>query len=73
MDDDEKITFKKYKKIIIIGSILFLIGAVTPSKETCIQMMISSKITYENVSETKEEVYEFIDYMTDKANTSDEE
>lgn len=72
MDDDEKITFKKFKKFIIIGLIFLLVGTAVPSKRTCIEMMITSKLTYENVSETREEVYEIIDYVVDKFDTSNE-
>ena len=66
MDDDEKTTLKLFKKFIIVGFVLLFIGILTPSKETCIEMMIASQITHENVSATKEEIYEIIDYITDK-------
>lgn len=73
MDDDEKATFKKFKKFMAISLIFLSIGIAIPSKRTCIEMLIASNVTYENVSETKEEVYEFIDYVVDKLDTSDEE
>ena len=73
MDDDEKATFKKFKKFMAISLIFLSIGIAIPSKRTCIEMLIASNVTYENVSETKEEVYEFVDYVVDKLDTSDEE
>lgn len=66
MDDDEKATFKLFKKIIIASIISLFIGILVPSKETCIEMMIASQVTHENVSATKEEIYEIVDYITDK-------
>lgn len=65
-DDDEKKVFKLFKKIIITSFISLLIGLFLPSKETCIEMMIASQVTHENVAATKEEIHELIDYVTDK-------
>lgn len=68
LDEDEKKTFKLFKKIIIASFISLFIGILTPSKETCIEMMIASQVTHENVAATKEEIYEIVDYITDKVN-----
>lgn len=68
LDDDEKKTFKIFKKIIIASFISLFIGILTPAKETCIEMMIASQVTHENVAATKEEIYEIVDYITDKVN-----
>lgn len=68
LDEDEKKTVKIFKKIIIASIITLLIGILTPSKETCIEMMIASQVTHENVAATKEEIYEIVDYITDKVN-----
>lgn len=68
MEDDEKKTIGIFKKIIIAGIISLFIGILIPSKETCIEMMIASQVTHENVSATKEEIYKIIDYITDKVN-----
>lgn len=72
MDDDEKATFKLFKKIIIASFISLFIGILIPSKETCIEMMIASQVTHENVSATKEEIYEIVDYITDKVKGEEE-
>ena len=72
MDDDEKATFKLFKKIIIACCISLFIGILVPSKETCIEMMIASQVTHENVSATKEEIYEIVDYITDKVKGEEE-
>ena len=66
LDDDEKKTFKLFKKFIIASFISLFIGILVPSKETCIEMMIASQVTHENVQTTKEEIYEIIDYVTEK-------
>lgn len=68
LDEDEKKTFNLFKKIIIASFISLFIGILTPSKETCIEMMIASQVTHENVAATKEEIYEIVDYITDKVN-----
>lgn len=68
LDDDEKKILKLFKKIIIASIISLFVGILTPSKETCIEMMIASQITHENVAATKEEIYEIVDYITDKVN-----
>lgn len=72
LDDDEKKIFKLFKKIIIASIISIFIGILTPSKETCIEMMIASQVTHENVAATKEEIYEIVDYITDKVNADKE-
>ena len=72
MDDDEKKTFELFKKFIVASIIAIVIGILTPSKETCVEMMIASQVTHENVTATKEEIYEIIDYVTDKMNGEEE-
>lgn len=71
MDDDEKKIIETSKKIIVTGILLLFIGILIPSKETCIEMMIASQVTHENVSTAKEEIYKIIDYITDKVNGDD--
>ena len=72
MDDDEKKTFKLFKKFIVASIIAIVIGIFVPSKETCIEMMVASQVTHENVSATKEEIYAIVDYITDKVNGEEE-
>lgn len=71
-DNAKKKIFKVFKKIIIASIISLFIGTLIPSKETCIEMMIASQVTHENVTTTKEEIYEIVDYITDKVNTNKE-
>ncbi len=73
MSDNEKMIIRTAKKIIVTGSIAMFIGLLIPSKETCIEMMIASQVTHENVSTTKEEIYKIIDYITDKVNGEEKE
>ena len=72
LEDDQKKIIKLFKKIIIVGFISLFIGILVPSKKTCIEMMIASQVTHENVAATKEEVYEIVDYVTDKLNEEKE-
>ncbi len=72
MDDEEKATLKLFKKIIVASIIAIVIGVFVPSKETCIEMMIASQVTHENVTATKEEIYEIVDYVTDKVKGEEE-
>ena len=71
--DNKKKTLKLCKKTIITGIILVFIGVLIPSKETCIEMMIASQVTHENVAATKKEIYEIVDYITDKVSGEKEE
>lgn len=73
LDDDEKSTFKLFKKIIIASIISLFIGILVPSKETCVEMIIASQVTHENVAVTKQEIYEIVDYITDKVNGEESE
>ena len=66
MDDDEKKVLNSFKKFVVVCIISIFIGILIPSKETCIEMMIASQVTHENVQTTKEEIYEIIDYVTEK-------
>ena len=68
MNDNEKIIIKIAKKAVITGAIATFIGLLIPPKQTCVEMMIASQVTHENVSTTKEEIYKIIDYITDKVN-----
>lgn len=72
-EDDEKKILKISKKTIITSFIVLFIGIFVPSKETCIEMMVASQVTHENVTATKEEVYEIVDYITDKVSGEEEE
>ena len=72
LDDDEKKIFKLFKKIIIASFISLFIGILVPSKETCVEMMIASQVTHENVTATKEEIYEIVDYVTTKVKGKNE-
>lgn len=72
LEENEKKIFKLFKNVIVASIISLFICILIPSKETCIEMMIASRVTHENVTATKEEIYEIIDYVTDKLDTSDE-
>lgn len=72
LDDDDKKIIKLFRKIIIASIISLSIGILTPSKETCVEMMIASQITQENARATKEEIYEIVDYIVEKVNGNNE-
>ena len=73
MDEEEKKIAKAVKKATILGFILIFAGVLIPSKETCIEMMVASQVTHENVNTTKEELYNLIDYITDKVGSEEKE
>ena len=64
-DEDEENFLKKSKFLAVIGAILLTIATLIPLKTTCIEMIIASKITNENITTSKEEIREFIDYITE--------
>ena len=67
--ETDKINKKRFNKIIpgfAISIFILILGIATPNKETCIEMTIASVATKENVQTVKEEVYEIIDYVTEK-------
>ena len=66
MDENTIKLPKIFKKLLITGIILIFIGMFLPSKEACIEMMVASHVTHENVTATKEEIYEITDYVTYK-------
>ena len=72
LGENEKKILKLFKNIIIASIISLFICILIPSKETCIEMMIASQVTHENVTATKEEIYEIVDYITDKVKGEEE-
>lgn len=56
------------RKWLPVAIISFVISSLLPSKETCIEMMISSLITEENVSSATENIYNIIDYVEENFN-----
>lgn len=52
-------------KLITVGVICAFISVLTPSKETCYQMMIASLVTKENIEMTAEAGKEAVDYIVD--------
>ena len=63
---------KTCKKVCVISGIVLFLGLLTPSKQTCMEMMIASLVTHENVTEVKSEVYEIVDYVVDKLDSVDD-
>lgn len=64
-DDEDDENLKKSKFFAVIGAVLLAISTLIPAKATCIEMIIASKITNENITSSKEEIRKFIDYITD--------
>ena len=57
---------KHVKKCFIIGGIMFFIGTLMPSKNTCYKMTVASYITNTNIEKAKGEAYNLIDYIVNK-------
>ena len=67
IDGEIKKNVKKATIIIGICAIVTIFLSVAlPDKQTCIEMMVASQVTHENVEAVKEEVYEIVDYVTEK-------
>lgn len=74
--DDEEYSnwWKKVKRVVIPISIIGLTLALfAPSKDTVKEMMIASVVTEERVDKTVEDVKEFVDYVFEKVNESEED
>lgn len=72
-DEDYSNWWKKVKRVAIPISIIGLTLALfTPSKDTVKEMMIASVVTEERVDKTVEDVKEFVDYVFEKINESEE-
>jgi predicted histidine transporter YuiF (NhaC family) len=65
--------WKVFKRSVIIGILFIFLFILLPSKETCIEMMIASQVTHENVTTVKEEVYTIIDYIENYDHHADTE
>ena len=63
---------KKAFRNMIIGFILSLsVAILTPSREVCQEMIISSVVTHENVNGAIENTKELVDYIVDKVNETE--
>ena len=66
LEDMETDYFKSLDtKLLIIGIICAFISVLTPSKETCYQMMVASLVTKDNIEITAEAGKEAVDYIVD--------
>ena len=74
LNDNMANMMKKNIKPCAIALVVFsMLGCVTPSKETCEEMMIASVVTHENVDQAKDDVKSIIDYVFDKIENNDSE
>ena len=61
--DEDEISPKTAKKIIIGGLIFMFLAILTPSQQTCVQMLIADNVTYERLEmagNTMEGIYQDI-------------
>jgi branched-subunit amino acid permease len=69
---DESDNEEKYnniiKKSIIVLIISIIIACICPTTKTATEMLVASYVTDTNIENTKEEVIEMIDYITEKVN-----
>ena len=59
--DSEKRLLTRFKRICIIGAVVIILGALTPTEDTLVKMQIAKFGTYSNA----EKVLEVIDDKTD--------
>lgn len=71
--DNDRKCISMLTSLIVAGFVATFIGALVPSKSTCIEVMIASQVTRENVDASREEIYNIIDYVADKMNGKSEE
>lgn len=70
-DNDYKYRLRRVRKkctkfYIPLSIVMISLWALLPSREACIQMMVASQVTEENVSAVKEEIYDIVDYVSKK-------
>lgn len=69
MSEEEFDMGEKFKslgtKLVIIGIVCTFISILTPSKETCYQMMVASLITKDNIKISAKAGKEAVDYIVD--------
>jgi hypothetical protein len=66
-EEDTREGFKKaFKTCMTICVVSTFIAVLIPSKQTCIEMMIADKVTYESVDAGIDAVKEAADYVCDK-------
>jgi hypothetical protein len=51
-----------------VGVVITVCGLLLPTKTTCVEMLVASKVTHENVQIAKEEIYNMIDYIDERFN-----
>ena len=61
--EGKKLKWKKTLPFLIVGIIII---SFVPSKETCIEMMVASQVTKENVNYSIETVKDITDYVSEK-------
>lgn len=65
-------SFKTLVKVFIGGAIIFTLGLLIPSQNTCYQMMAASLITPNNIESVQEGTIDLIDYIIDVSNELEE-
>ena len=60
-----KTLLKLFKKTVIIGGLLIMIGNLTPSKDTCYKMMTAALVTPNNITAVGEAATDVVDYIVD--------
>ena len=58
----------KFKKIFTSMSLFIFLAVLMPSKETCMQMIVASTVTKENVEDTVEYIEDIVKEVNDALN-----
>lgn len=68
-DKNKEKSYCRKKILCIVAAVIFLaIAFLTPSRETCYQMLVAHYVTYENVEIVGGQVKELVDYVLDRVN-----
>lgn len=61
-----KNSFRSSKRFLICFAFTFVLIVFTPSKDTCIEMIVASYVTPDNIDAGVEKTKEAVDYIVDK-------
>ena len=68
-DEDKKMTknfFRSSKRFLVCFALTFTLVLFVPSKDTCVEMLIASYVTSDNIDVGVEKTKETVDYIVEK-------
>ena len=68
-DEDKQMTknfFRSSKRFLVCFAFTFVLVVFTPSKDTCIEMLVANYVTPDNIDAGVEKTKETVDYIVEK-------